>query len=168
MKRLVTTLIMLLLQLLTACGHRPPTAAGATPEEAAMRTVVLFTTGQDRVSENSRIGFVLTEQQGERWVTRDVMSTMLQGWVRNTHSVDVSSWVMDLNGRRAGATYGEVLHPDVAAVEVTFDNGRTVRDAVTPEGMFALMVDDAAAYCRVKVLDAQDQVLETIKHPECS
>jgi hypothetical protein len=37
-----------------------------------------------------------------------------------------------------------------------------VRDAITPEGMFIVMADDTFSYCPVRVLDAQDQVLETI------
>jgi hypothetical protein len=161
-----------------------------TPEEAALRvvqklgfdaaeihlrgsrvtpygTVVVFTTGQDRVSENSAMGFVLTQQQGSGWVTRDVQRIDLAGWVRNSRYADVSSWVMDLNGP-VGATYGEVLKLGVAAVEVTFDNGQVLRDTVTPEGMFVLLVDGPVIYCTVRVLDTQDQVLETIKHPECS
>jgi hypothetical protein len=186
MKLILATLITPLLLLLTACGHRPPTASGATPEEAAVHvvqkigyesadiqlhgsrvtpygTAVLYTAGHARAAEDSAMGFVLTQQRGSSWVTRDVMHHLLHGWIRNTHYVDVTGRVHDLAGQRVGSTFGLVLDPQVTAVQVTFDNGQVLRDTVTSEGMFVLLTDDSAGYCEVKALDAQGQVLETIR-----
>ena len=181
-KSLALPCILLLISL-AACGHSPPTAQGATPEEAALRaipklgvpsdsiqlrgsritpygTAILYTVGPDQASEQF-MGFVLTEQRGTVWVARDIMQQDLDGAVRNGRYVDVTSRVHDLNGR-VGSTFGRVLDPQVTAVEVMFNDGQVLRDTVTPEGMFVLMADDTFAYCEVKALDAQDQVVETV------
>ena len=57
--------------------------------------------------------------------------------------------------------HGWVLSHDVAAVEVDFDSGQTLRDA-TRGDMFAVFGRGAAAACELRVLGVGDRVLRTI------
>lgn len=185
MKQLLASLMIVLL-LLTACGHNPPSARGATPEEAAMNvipklsnpaptkidlhgthvtpygTAVFYTTEFAAYPESAGFGFVLAEKQGSGWITRDIQQTNPVVY-RQTHKyVFVTGTVHDLNGR-VGSTWGRVLKPEVAAVEVMFNDGQIMRDTITPEGMFIVMANNTFGYCTVRVLDGQGQVLETIR-----
>jgi hypothetical protein len=55
--------------------------------------------------------------------------------------------------------YGQTLAPQVAAVEATFSNGQTLRDHST-DGVFALRSEGANAPCRVRVLNANGELLQ--------
>jgi hypothetical protein len=55
--------------------------------------------------------------------------------------------------------YGQVLSPKVAAVEVTFDNGKILRDKVL-DGMFALVAPGATGICDVRIFGADNQILQ--------
>jgi hypothetical protein len=57
--------------------------------------------------------------------------------------------------------YGERLVP---AVEATFGNGQTVRDAAA-DGVFLLATTNAQTVCELRVLGAHDAVLRTITEP---
>ena len=54
--------------------------------------------------------------------------------------------------------YGRVLKPRVAAVEATFDNGKTLRDE-SSNGVFALLAAGASSVCELRVLGADNQIL---------
>jgi len=179
-------LLLVVSTLLTACvGHNPPTARGATPEEAASNvipkfrgsptssalhgthvtpygTAIFYTKEFAGEPESAAFGFVLAEQQGRGWITRDVQETNPVVYQQTHKYVYVTGTVHDLDGR-VGSTWGRALKPEVAAVEVMFNDGQIVRDVITPEGMFIVMADDTFSYCTVKVLDAHDNVLEVIR-----
>jgi hypothetical protein len=55
--------------------------------------------------------------------------------------------------------YGQVFSPKVAAVEVTFNNGKTLRDPVL-DGMFALVAANATGICDVRVFGSDNQILQ--------
>lgn len=55
--------------------------------------------------------------------------------------------------------YGEVLSPTVAAVEVTFNNGKVLRDN-TLDGMLLLVAPGATAICDVRALGVDNQILQ--------
>ncbi len=55
--------------------------------------------------------------------------------------------------------YGEVLSPTVAAVEVTFNNGKVLRDTGL-DGMLLLVASDATGVCDVRVLGVDNQILQ--------
>lgn len=186
--KLLPAILLILLFLLTACvgGHPVPAARAATPEDVALRavpqlsnpapdkialhgthvtpygTAVFFTTDHTAHPESSTFGFVLAVQQGGNWVTRDVIWDILGARLDVPKYVFVTGTVHDFGGRRVGSTWGRALKPDVAAVEVMFNDGQVRRDTLTPEGMFIVMADNTFTYCIVKVLDAHDHVLETI------
>ncbi len=131
-----------LLLVLTACGRNPPSARGATPEEAAKRvipklgnpdklhgthvtpysTAVFYTTEFAAYPESANFGFVLAEQRGNGWVTRDITNTSLIVRQFVLEHVFVTDTVYDLGGR-VGSTWGRALKPEVAAVEVMFNDG---------------------------------------------
>lgn len=54
--------------------------------------------------------------------------------------------------------YGRVLKPNVVAVEVTFNNGKTMRDG-SSNGVFALLSDGATGICELRILGADNQIL---------
>ncbi len=54
--------------------------------------------------------------------------------------------------------YGQILTPKVTAVEVTFDNGRVMRDEGL-EGAFALVSPGSAGVCELRILGADNQIL---------
>jgi len=98
-------------------------------------TVIFYTKEFAGEPESSSFGFVLAEQRGRSWVTRDVQETYTSGRQFVPKFVFVTGTVHDLNGR-VGSTWGRALKPGVAAVEVMFNDGQVVRDAITPKGMF--------------------------------
>lgn len=55
--------------------------------------------------------------------------------------------------------YGEVLSPSVAAVEVTFDNGKVLRD-MGIDGMLLLVAPGATGICDVRALGVDNQILQ--------
>jgi hypothetical protein len=186
--RLLTYLLVF--SMLVFCGHNPPSASGATPEEAARRvipklsrhapttvelhgsqvtphgTVVLFTIKHDYADMPQALpymGYVLTRQRGDQWRTLDVAQTTIGSRIPTYSYVDFSSQRFDLNNAPMDMFYGLALKPEVAAVEVTYNTGDVERTDVTAEGMFALVAEGSVAVCALRVLDAQDQVLEAIQ-----
>lgn len=65
--------------------------------------------------------------------------------------------------RRAANQYavffGQVLSPMVSAIEVTFNNGKILRDSTT-DGLFLLVSSGATQVCDVRVLGADNQILQ--------
>ncbi len=59
---------------------------------------------------------------------------------------------------RYAVFFGQVLDPEVATVEVTFNNGKTLRDSST-DGLFLLVSSGATAVCDVRVLGGDQQIL---------
>jgi hypothetical protein len=55
--------------------------------------------------------------------------------------------------------FGKVLDPEVATVEVTFNNGKTLRDTST-DGLFLLVSPGATTACDVRVLGVDKQILQ--------
>lgn len=55
--------------------------------------------------------------------------------------------------------YGEVLSPNVAAVEVTFNNGKVLRDTGI-DGMLLLVAPGATGICDVRALGVDNQILQ--------
>lgn len=55
--------------------------------------------------------------------------------------------------------YGEILEPTVAAVEVTFNNGKVLRDRGV-DGMLLLVAPGATGICDVRALGVDNQILQ--------
>ncbi len=55
--------------------------------------------------------------------------------------------------------YGELLSPTVAAVEVTFNNGKVLRDSGL-DGMLLLVAPGATGICDVRALGMDNQILQ--------
>ncbi|MCY7322832.1 MAG: hypothetical protein LH660_13770 [Phormidesmis sp. CAN_BIN36] len=55
--------------------------------------------------------------------------------------------------------YGQVLSPQVSAVEVTFNNGKSLRDE-SPDGLFALVAPGATGICDIRVFGYDNQILQ--------
>ncbi|HEY9605411.1 MAG TPA: hypothetical protein V6C85_27650 [Allocoleopsis sp.] len=60
---------------------------------------------------------------------------------------------------RQAIIYGEILSPTVAAVEVTFDNGKTLQDK-GKGGIFVLTIPEAVGIREVRVLGTDGHVLQ--------
>lgn len=61
--------------------------------------------------------------------------------------------------QRHATFYGQVLSPNVAAVEVTFNNGKVLRDTGL-DGMLLLVAPGATGICDVRVLGFDNQILQ--------
>ncbi len=55
--------------------------------------------------------------------------------------------------------YGQVLSPQVSAVEVTFNNGKSLRDE-SPDGLFALVASGATGICDIRAFGYDNQILQ--------
>jgi hypothetical protein len=55
--------------------------------------------------------------------------------------------------------YGQVLSPQVSAIEATFNNGKSLRDE-TPDGMFAIVAPGATGVCDIRVFGYGNQILQ--------
>jgi hypothetical protein len=64
-------------------------------------------------------------------------------------------------GETYALTYGKVLSPEVAAVEITFDNGKIQRDEAA-NGVFVLISPGANHSCQMRVLGKDDKILRRI------
>jgi hypothetical protein len=71
----------------------------------------------------------------------------------NQHSANISS-----QNEPYTILYGRVLKPKVLAVEVTFNNGKTMRDE-SSNGVFALLSAGATGVCELRLLGADNQLL---------
>lgn len=65
----------------------------------------------------------------------------------------------DANGDRYAILYGQILSPKVMAIEATFDNGRVLRES-GQNGTFALVAPKATAVCEIRLLGADEQILQ--------
>ncbi|GAP98939.1 hypothetical protein [Leptolyngbya sp. NIES-2104] len=61
--------------------------------------------------------------------------------------------------QRHAVFYGEILEPTVAAVEVTFNNGKVLRDRGV-DGMLLLVAPGATGICDVRALGIDNQILQ--------
>ncbi|MBD2541681.1 hypothetical protein [Coleofasciculus sp. FACHB-SPT36] len=64
-------------------------------------------------------------------------------------------------GETYALTYGKLLSPKVAAVEITFDNGKILRDEAA-NGVFVLISPGANHSCQMRVLSKDDKILRRI------
>lgn len=63
------------------------------------------------------------------------------------------------NKQRYTVFYGEILEPTVAAVEVTFNNGKVLRDRGI-DGMLLLVAPGATGICDIRALGVDNQILQ--------
>jgi hypothetical protein len=179
---------ILFVVLLSSCtfpfSRGVPRVEGATPEEVTQRHVpnlgqptpshveihgtrdtlhgvlVLYTAQRPRQAgppTPPNMGYVLTTQQGDTWQVAESAyggSLPLRG-----QAIDYRSGAFAGGRSNTWIVYGQVLDPDVAAVEATFDTGQVMRDTVSGE-MFGLIGANVATVCEVRALDAQGNVLQ--------
>ncbi len=175
--------LMVMATLVVACGA---TGGIGTPEEAAVAHVRQmgppgsgFSRGRDvevhgtyDVAEGTlvlysirqpgntqwpplNLGYVLVEQREDGWYPVDVQFSN----EAQPPSVTYQSEPVRDVGEMDWIVYGRALSPDVAAVEVHFDTGATLRDQVT-DGTWAVVGDGATAACEVRVLNTHEQVIQ--------
>ncbi len=104
------------------------------------------------------LGYVLVERREDGWYPVEVQFNnesqppqLVTYQSQPVRDVSETDWIV----------YGRALSPEVAAVEVRFDTGATLRDQVT-DGTWAVVGDGASAACELRVLNAQEQVMEQI------
>jgi hypothetical protein len=103
------------------------------------------------------LGYVLVERRDDGWYPVDVQFSnqaqppLVTYQSQPVRDINETDWIV----------YGRALSPEVAAVEVRFDTGATLRDQVT-DGTFAVVGDGASAACEVQVLNTQEQVIQQI------
>jgi hypothetical protein len=178
--RISLTLIMLVMLMGTGCSppRLCPDAIAPTPEQAAQLMlpigvqhvtilgvrdwqsgkVVIFEAEQPPGS--LKLGFALVQPRlGCGWVLRAsgmdqiILTPALQSLVR----LDGQSYP----GMPLVMVYGRLLDPQIAAVEVTFDNGAIRRETIR-ERMFLLNEPSAQIACSLRLFDRQDQVIQQL------
>ncbi|HYN87735.1 MAG TPA: hypothetical protein VER55_04360 [Ardenticatenaceae bacterium] len=174
--------VLILATILSGCNWEWSPAL--TPEEAARRSVIVFdnkfahfqVVDRRPVADGSVLvfyqawdaprlvsiyGYVLAERDGLSWVAAVGAGGSSTGAPRE----ELVHYGLGRNSRGDDAqdlvvVYGEVLVPEVFAVEVLFDDGTTRRDSAD-HGFFALAGLDVNA-CELRVLGADEELLREI------
>lgn len=106
-------------------------------------------------------GHKVVKQEGMRWQISGSDSygaDSTPGGPENLVNYGISKSA-NQSGDRYTILYGQVISAKVSAVEVTFDNGRTLRDE-SSNGVFALVASGATAVCELRVFGADNQILQ--------
>jgi len=127
--------------------------------DVAEGTLVLYSIQQPDSARwpSLNLGYVLVERHEDGWYPVDVQFSneapppLVTYQSQPVRDVGETDWIV----------YGRARSPEVAAVEVRFDTGATLRDQVT-DGTWAVVSDGATAACEVRVLNAQEQVVQQI------
>jgi hypothetical protein len=108
------------------------------------------------------LNYRLVKQYGRTWQLGSSGSRPAQGQTptKNERLIAYSSDRSATAARdRYSIFYGQVVSPKVAAVEVTFNNGQTLRDPVR-DGMFAIVAPGATGICDVRIFGTDNQILQ--------
>jgi hypothetical protein len=128
--------------------------------EVAEGTLVLYSIQQpDRMQwPPLNLGYVLVQRREDGWYPVEVQ---FNNAAQQPQLVTYQSQPVRDVGEMDWVVFGRALSPEVAAVEVRFDTGVTLRDQVT-DGTWAVVADGATAACEVRALNEQEQVLQQI------
>lgn len=69
------------------------------------------------------------------------------------------NWTGGKGNDRHAVLYGQVISPQVSAIEATFNNGKSLRDE-SPDGLFALVAPGATGICDIRVFGYDNQILQ--------
>lgn len=141
---------------------------GASPEVAATfrvlgtrewegGVIVLYATHEAAEGDRPAMqmfGYTLTRRQGGSWISTGGGAF---GGSAPPSAEQLVDYGIGTNNDLA-IIFGRTLAPEVAAVEATFSNGESARDA-TEDGVFALVSEGAASACELRVLGADDREL---------
>lgn len=112
----------------------------------------------------STLSYRVLQRQGMEWRLSSTGSSLSQNPQPKTKSpeklIQYTVGRTDPNAQeRHTVFYGEVLSPTVAAVEVTFNNGKVMRDTGI-DGMLLLVAPGATGICDVRALGVDRQILQ--------
>lgn len=112
------------------------------------------------------LSYRVIKRQGMEWRLSSTGSALSQNVDNKLKSAKSQKLIQYNVGRsnlkaqdRHTVFYGEVLSPNVAAVEVTFDNGKVLRDRGI-DGMLLLVAPGATGICDVRALGVDNQILQ--------
>lgn len=115
--------------------------------------------------ERSLLSYRVVKRDGMEWHLSDTGSYPSSNSERSKQSSEkkLIEYSVGRNSSKAkerhAVFYGEVLSPNVAAVEVTFNNGKVLRDTGL-DGMLLLVASGATGVCDVRVLGVDNQILQ--------
>ncbi|MBD1844114.1 hypothetical protein H6F89_12015 [Cyanobacteria bacterium FACHB-63] len=117
-----------------------------------------------KTSSQSVLSYRIVKRNGMEWNLVDTGSYVTQqrkpAASKPKNLIEYSVGRTTTKGKeRYAVFYGEVLSPTVAAVEVTFNNGKVLRDN-TLDGTLLLVAPGATAICDVRVLGVDNQILQ--------
>lgn len=122
-------------------------------------------TFQKEASVQPALSYRVVKRNGMEWSLKSTGSSFNQnsekpksGKQQNLIQYNVGRTHPNVKDRHA-VFYGEILSPNVAAVEVVFDNGKVLRDTGT-NGMLLLVGSGATAVCDVRALGTDNQILQ--------
>ncbi|MGV0025213.1 hypothetical protein [Phormidesmis priestleyi] len=110
------------------------------------------------------LGYRAMRRIGMEWYLSSSGSHQSQ---KSKSSKTVSAKLIDYGVNRASVKgkdrhtvlYGQVLSPQVSAIEATFNNGKSLRDE-SPDGMFAIVATGATGVCDIRVFGYDNQILQ--------
>jgi len=113
-------------------------------------------------ARQSMLSYRVVKRNGMEW---NLLST--GSYVNQQSDSENSKKLLEYNvGRsntkgkeRHAVFYGEIVSPTVAAVEVTFNNGKVLRDSGL-DGMLLLVAPGATGICDVRALGVDNQILQ--------
>jgi hypothetical protein len=123
-------------------------------------------------SQQSVLSYRLVQRRGREWQLGSSGSHVIPPKrAKSSHKTEsLIEYKVDTVARsRYSIFYGQVLSPKVSAVEVTFDNGKILRDKAL-DGLFALVAPGATGVCDVRMFGADNQILQRYElgHPNVS
>lgn len=117
---------------------------------------------QDRQAFSQQVlSYRVVKRRGMEWLLGSVGSRVSKSAsLKSTELIDYGVDRTAAQGSdRYTVLYGQVLSPQVSAVEVTFNNGKSLRDE-SPDGMFALVAQGATGVCDIRVFGYDNQILQ--------
>lgn len=118
---------------------------------------------QNKQAFNQQVlSYRVVKRRGMEWLLGGAGTHVSKG--ASSKSTELIDYGVDRTSAAKGSDrytvlYGQVLSPQVSAVEVTFNNGKSLRDE-SPDGLFALVAQGATGVCDIRVFGYDNQILQ--------
>ncbi len=119
-------------------------------------------TADKQSSDQPVLSYRVMKQTGMEWRLSGTSSYFVMAPSKTTPASLIDYGVGHTIGKgtnRQTIVYGQVLSPQVSAIEVTFNNGKSLRDE-SPDGLFALVAPGATGICDIRVFGFDNQILQ--------
>jgi hypothetical protein len=118
---------------------------------------------ENQASEQQVLSYRVAKRNGMEWhITSSGSQRLKEQEKSKAKPTTLINYGVGRSGKgkqRQTVLYGQVLSPQASAVEVTFNNGKSLRDE-SPDGMFAIVAPGATGVCDIRVFGYDNQILQ--------